>query len=277
MFGIAVARLDQLTEDEKIRYQSLYCGLCRTLKQRYSQVSTAALSYDLTFFVMLCNSLHEPSEDSGKSTCISHPFKEMPYVTTEWSNYAADLSVALAYHKCLDDVADDNSIKANIASKMLSSAYEKAKNNIPEECDVIEQSMKNIRQIENDTDSLPDDAASEFGRLLGFIFAKNQSIWEETMHKLGFQLGKFIYLMDAAIDVDEDIKNKSYNPFATLDFDQNDLRALLMNSIGDVTFYFEKLPVIQDEHILQCILYSGVWQKFNQKYEIPSKDTEKQA
>lgn len=73
MFGIAIARLDKITDAEKQRYQALYCGLCKSLKERYGQVSRLSLSYDLVFLAMLFDSLYEPEEKVGTFKCISHP------------------------------------------------------------------------------------------------------------------------------------------------------------------------------------------------------------
>ena len=41
------------------------------------------------------------------------------------------------------------------------------------------------------------------------IFAWKQDVWEDTLRRMGFFLGKFIYLLDAYDDVEEDIKNKN--------------------------------------------------------------------
>lgn len=267
MFGIAVARLDQVSDEEKNRYQALYCGLCRALKQRYGQVSRATLSYDLAFYIMLCNSLYEPVELQGEERCIMHPKKKMPYAQSVWSDVAADVSVCLAYHKCLDDVADDDSLKAKAGAAALINAYNKARKRIPEICSATELSMKHIRSIELNKEAAPDAAANEFGKLLGDIFAYNQGIWSETMYKLGDQIGRFIYMMDAAVDLSEDKKSGSYNPFANLDMNPSEMRTLLSTLIGNAAETFNKLPLEQDVHLMHSIIYAGVWQKFNHVYE----------
>lgn len=114
MFGFVMADAGALSEDEKERYRAVYCGLCLALRDRYGQLSRACLTYDLTFFVLLCNSLHEPAETQGASHCVMHPAPAAPrpWARSAWTDYAADLSVALAYHKALDDVADDGDLKA---------------------------------------------------------------------------------------------------------------------------------------------------------------------
>ncbi len=267
MFGIAIARLDKITDIEKQRYQALYCGLCKSLKERYSQVSRLSLSYDLVFLAMLFDSLYEPEEETGTFKCISHPTKQTPYSTSEYIDYAADLSVALAYHKCLDDVADDNSSKAKAATKILASSYAKAMERIPTECTAIEEAMAAIRKVEADANASPDDAAAEFGYLMAKIFAHYNDIWTETLYEFGLHLGRFIYLMDAAVDLKQDKEHGSYNPFATLHLDVEDMRTILQSIIGEAAIRFERLPLVKDDNLMRCVLYSGVWQKFNQTYE----------
>lgn len=265
MFGIVTASLSSINEDEKEHYHALYCGLCRALKDRYGQVSRAVLTYDLTFFVMLCNSLHEPAESTGESRCVTHPLKKMAYARSTWSDYAADLAVALAYHKCLDDWNDDRSPKARAAAAALKGAYMRATERIGVQCELIEAAMEETRHLEGAAGTGPDECAVVFGALLGQLFAHNQDIWANAMRTFGNQLGRFIYLMDAAVDYEDDKKSGSYNPFVKLGTSRDDMRTLLSVHIGEAAATFEKLPLEQDLHLMRSVLYSGVWQKFNEK------------
>lgn len=271
MFGIAVARLDQVSDEEKARYQALYCGLCFALKERYGQISRASLSYDLAFLVMLYDSLYEPPEMQGESHCISHPARKVPFARSIYSDLCADLSVVLAYHKCLDDVADDGSKAAKVAAGLLASSYRRAESRVPEQCAATREAMERIRAVEADPSAGPDDAARLFGDLLGFLFRTGGSLWGETLEDLGRAFGRFIYMMDAAVDYEDDMRTGSYNPFVALAAgsppDAASLRLVLQTMIGEACAYFEKLPLVQDVHLMRSVLYSGVWQKFNALYE----------
>ena len=139
MFGFVVASLGTVSDEEKARYQALYCGLCRTLRDRYGQVSRLTLTYDLTFYLMLCNALHEPPEEEGALRCPAHPTRVRSYARSRFADYAADLTVALAYHKCLDDWHDDRALRAKAAERLLAGSYAKAHERIPEQCAAIEQ------------------------------------------------------------------------------------------------------------------------------------------
>ena len=296
MFGFVAADAGALSEEEKERYRAVYCGLCLALRDRYGQLSRACLTYDLTFFVLLCNSLHEPVETKGASHCVMHPAPAAPrpWARSTWTDYAADLSVALAYHKVLDDIADDGDLKARAAERLLAGAYERARTRIPEQCAEIERAMAAIRTIEgaerNNTPALsdstetacvsplsadatdtalafdPDAAAREFGRMLGRLFAHNQGFWTEAMEELGRGLGRFIYLMDAAVDFNDDAASGSYNPFVTLGSDAEAMRATLSLAAADAAAPYERLPLVQDAHLMDAILYSGVWAQFNKAY-----------
>lgn len=269
MFGFVAADAGALSEEEKERYRAVYCGLCLALRDRYGQLSRACLTYDLTFFVLLCDSLHEPVETQGASHCVMHPAPALPrpWARSAWTDYAADLSVALAYHKVLDDVADDGDLAARAAERLLAGAYERARTRIPEQCAEIERAMAAIRAIEQGgAADDPDAAAHEFGRMLGRLFACNQGFWAETMEDLGRGLGRFIYLMDAAVDFADDAASGSYNPFVALGSDAEAMRATLALAAADAAAPYERLPLVQDAHLMDAILYSGVWAQFNKAY-----------
>ena len=58
-----------MTEDEKKRYRAVYCGLCRALKERYGLAGRMGLNFDMTFLILLLNSLYEPQEISSEAVC----------------------------------------------------------------------------------------------------------------------------------------------------------------------------------------------------------------
>ena len=99
---------------------------------------------------------------------------------------------------------------------------------------------------------------------------RDRDIWEEDLRKFGFYLGKFIYILDAYDDLEEDLKTGSYNPLKTLKKQCEDLetyeqrvKEILLMMMAEATAVFEKLPCLLDAEILRNILYSGVWSKYN--------------
>ena len=117
-----------------------------------------------------------------------------------------------------------------------------------------------------------------FGRIMEEIFAWKQDVWENSLRRMGFFLGKFIYLLDAYDDVEEDIKNKNYNPFSEQyimkGFDEQ-VRQILIMMMSQTCREFEKLPIIKYTDILRNILYSGVWVRFEAVHKQRKESGEK--
>lgn len=82
---------------------------------------------------------------------------------------------------------------------------------------------------------------------------------------MGSSLGKYIYLLDAYEDIEEDIKNHRYNPltrrFNNPDFEE-EIKTILTMIMANCCKEFEKLPILDNVEILRNILYSGVWYKY---------------
>ena len=263
MFGHIAANLHDLDEAEQQRYRAAYCGLCHALKERFGQASRFSLTYDMAFLTLLLGSLYEPQEQAGRERCVAHPMKPHDYLATRFTDYAADLSVALAYHKCLDDWNDDRSVRARAYAGMLERAYGDVKQRLPRQCAAIEDGLADIARIEQTPDAPPDAAANRFGALLGELFVCDEDIWSDTLRQFGGQLGRFIYFMDAACDLERDRRSGSYNPLSSFEMEKEDIDTVLTTFAGRATAHFEKLPLEQDLHLLRSVLYSGIWQKRN--------------
>lgn len=263
MFGNIVANFEDLTEEETSRYNALYCGLCHRIKKRYGQLPRAGLSFDLTFFVMVFNSLYEPEEKESSSACIAHPLEKKTLIQSEYSDYAADLTVLFTYHKCLDDWNDEKKLSSRSIAQLLKGSYKKACARRPAEAKVIEEGLARITRLEKQGETSLDAAANCFGEIMGELFSYKNDHWSESMKQFGHELGRFIYLMDAAIDQEEDAQSGSYNPFVAQDIDPDTIRTMLTILIGKTSEAFERLPFVQDIRLLRSVLYAGVWQQYN--------------
>lgn len=263
MFGYIQANLKDLSQEEKERYRAAYCGLCRTLGEKHGISSKLALSYDLTFVALLLSSLYEPEEKSGTQRCIIHPCSKHKYIANTYTEYAADMTVALTYFNSLDDWKDDKSLSRKCYASMLSSKYERVKEKWPKQCSVIETELEKLSEIESKKSANPDEAANCSGRFMEAVLVPKSDNWEPYLRKIGFGLGKFIYIADAACDYYSDKKKNSYNPLVLTGEKPENIRPALTGILGGVSKAFETLPLIQDEHLLKNILYSGIWLKYN--------------
>lgn len=264
MFGYVQVNLNDLNQEEKQRYKAVYCGLCHSLGERYGVSARMGLTYDLTFLALLLSSLYEPDERSGQSRCIVHPCKKHSYAMNKYTDYAADMTIALMYHKCLDDWNDEKKLSRKCYASMLFGFYRQVKERWPVQCECIEKELETISEIERNATLDPDGTANSFGRLMAGIFVMEKDHWEPYLQKIGYGLGRYIYLADAAVDLRQDLRKGNYNPLASLSVEPENLRSTLKIMLGDASEAFEALPLLQDVGLLRNILYSGIWMKYNQ-------------
>jgi hypothetical protein len=265
MFGYVVCNKKELDREEVKRYQNIYCGLCKTLERKYGQLSRIGLNYDMTFLILLLSSLYEPNEEEDNFRCALHPFHKRKEVTNRYTDYAADITVALAYHKCLDDWQDEHKKLQRQYAQLLEDDYKKVKSYYLRQCVAIENGISELNKIEKLPYSLADEAINCFGRLMSELFVVEEDFWSNSLRSFGYSLGRFIYLMDATMDYSKDKKTGNYNPLNSMGKKPYEMEELLSMIIGEATAEFEKLPLVQDAHMLKNILYGGVWQKYYAK------------
>lgn len=265
MFGYITVDPSALSKEEKSRYREYYCGLCRRLYTQYGSIGRATLTYDMTFLSMLLSSLYESEEITGSQRCMVHPVRAHPYRETPAIAYAADMNIILAYYQCLDDWHDDHNMVARQKSRRLEKSLPRTKEAYPYQSTVITESLERLGKMEKANELNPDLPANCFGELMGSLFIWRRDEYADTLWHMGAALGRFIYLLDAVNDLKADIKKQRYNPLvAQMETDFTPTLTLMM---AECTAAFERLPIRRDKHILQNVLYSGVWQK----YRVPTK------
>lgn len=267
MFGLVNANWKELTQEQQARYSSVYCGICRCIRNQSSNFARITLSYDMVFLALVHMSLYEPEETSGKLFCAMHPTKPRPWLENEFVRYAADMNVALAYYKALDDFHDDGSRSAKLLSSALEAHHSRIAQQYPRQCKAIADCIQELSALEAQNTANPDLPASCFGRLMEELMVYREDLWEQPLRGIGFSLGRFIYLADAMLDYDRDQKKKHYNPLLAqgLGKDPQIWEEYLLLAMGRCTESFEKLPLVQDKALLDNILYSGVWVQYRGK------------
>lgn len=259
MFGYVMANGAELSKDERKRYSAVYCGICRNIRQAASNPARLGLRYDMAFLALLLMSLYEPEETGGEHACLLHPFRE--WTDNEYIQYAADMNVALAYYKCLDDVADDDSLGAKVMTGWFEKAMPHLQKKYPRQCDAMESCIARLGELEKSGCGNPDETAGCFGELMGQLLTYKEDMWAPALYRMGYALGRFIYLADAAADYRRDKKKKRYNPYlaAGMEEDWAAWENYLVLAMARCTESYERLPLVQDKKLLDNILYSGVW------------------
>lgn len=262
MFGYIICNRKGLEQEELERYQGVYCGVCKALQKQFGQLERFSLSYDMTFLAIFLSSLYEPEEARTEFRCGAHPFQKRLAIENKYTDYAANITVALAYFKCKDDWEDEKKHLRKKYGEILEKSYQGVRQKYPRQCRKIEESIRELSEIEKSAVSLPDEAINCSGKMLSEIFVYEEDFWSGILRSFGYELGRFIYLMDAAVDYKEDIKKQNYNPLVKMNKRPDEVKDILTMEIGNAARQFEKLPIIQDDHLIRNILYGGVWQKY---------------
>lgn len=265
MFGYIVIDEPELKIKDFRKYRSYYCGLCRQLRKTYGVLGELTLSYDCTFLVMLLSALYEPQEREKECRCAAHPFEKHNTIINEYTEYVADMNIILAYYNSIDDWRDEKKIKKLFFAKAINRRKNKAEKRDKAKTDSIVKNLDELSKLEKENEESIDKVSGCFGRIMGDLFAYGDEIWHDTLYKLGFFLGKYIYILDAYEDIEDDIRNESYNPLKGIadnaDFDDT-VKTYLTMMMSECSRQFELLPIIKDATILRNILYSGVWSRY---------------
>lgn len=290
MFGYVVVSEQDLKIREFNLYRSYYCGMCMDLKENYGQTVRLTLSYDTVFLALLLTSLYEPEDLVRDIRCAVHPVEKHRTRQNDYTRYAADINIILSYYSCLDDWNDEKDPKKKMFAALLKSKSERACALYPEKVAVIRGKLSELSELEKragsreESDLTPaallDRTGSIFGDLLAEVFDCRKDTWSPALRRVGFNLGKFIYILDAYDDLEKDEKNGSFNPLLSMkDKPHLDdyVRGVLTMTLSDCTGAFETLPVVENIDILRNILYCGIWCKFEEVYRKRTGVTENSA
>lgn len=265
MFGYVTVNREELKIKDMRRYQSFYCGICRELKDRHGSLSRITLTYDMTFLAILLTGLYEGKHKEDCGRCLLHPLKKHPYLQNEYTAYAADMNLLLSYYNLLDNWFDERKALSYTAARSLRREFLAVCRRYPRQHRAVKRYMKLLRQCEQKNSRNLDRGAGLTGELMGEIFVYRQDAWENILRRLGFFMGKFIYLMDAYDDLEKDIRKGNYNPWAFLRQSENfmkDSEQILTMMMSECAREFEKLPIVEYVDILRNVLYSGIWTKY---------------
>ncbi len=298
MFGYVTPLKMELKLKDYEKFKAYYCGLCRTIKEDFGERYRLFLNYDMTFLAVLLDALSPEDTCYTPFRCVLHPFKSRLKVSNcKALHYAAFCNVSLAYYKLLDDVEDEKSLKSILASSLVK-GYSK---DIPKELlsleNNIESYLKELGKLEKAA-ALPKKASSSsvgidelshpFAELTAALlvsFSSNHP--QRLLWELGYNLGKWIYLIDAFYDLEDDIKKnrfnainacfneEGYNYEELYDKIKDRMDFILVSCASHCAKCLEALPLYKNEELLKNILELGLMEKIDKACKRSEEKDEK--
>ena len=272
MFGYVKPLPAELLVKEYEFYRATYCGICRAMKKHTGALSNVTLSYDSVFLALVRMLYIEDSDFSvEKHRCIAHPMKKRSMLSENPAiEYTARAFAILAYHKALDDIADESVAKKTLVATVkpiLKSGAKKAK--LEDIGTVVGKKLSEISELEKKATPSVDEPAHLFGELLGTVFSSGLDGNDRLVtYECGYHLGRFIYAADAAEDYDKDVKAGKYNPYALMygnapltDENKENIRLALLLECKGIENAVNLMPFGQRrvlENIIKNIIYLGL-------------------
>lgn len=266
MFGYVNVYADELKVRHYKDFKAYYCGLCRAVGKRCSQIARLGLSYDMTFLAIVLSSLSNDKTEYKTGPCIAHPITKRTSVISDRDvDYAADASVILFYLKLSDDWHDDKSLIALASMALFCRAYKKACKRLPELAEKIKKHLSDLSKLEKEGCGDIDICADCFAKITEELFSpdftesnKRQAAW------LGYNIGRWIYVIDALSDMEKDFKKKKFNPYLSgfsgdikkhITHTAENAAAPLTFTLENASSAFELMKIYKNKEIIENILY----------------------
>ncbi len=268
MFGYIRVYKPDLKISEYETYKSIYCGLCQQLGREYTPLARMTLSFDFTFLAALNMALAEDKPVYTKRKCPANPLKKCIMADLrEIQSHCCDCAVLMLWYKLEDDLKDHGTASRLRAAALYPAArlaYRKAAQRRPELDQLIGNNMRLQAETEAACTASVDLASEPTAQVLSGLFStlSEDPVQKRVLERLGYLLGRYVYLCDALDDLEDDREKGNYNPFLA---DQSARPEQIETAIG--TLYltiaeaaktFELLELKRFEPILANILYLGM-------------------
>jgi hypothetical protein len=220
MFGYIRPMKSELLVREYEEYKAVYCQLCRVLGDSLGIVSRFTLSYDAAFYAMIAIGLKGSAVPACGKRCTMNPAKKCQYIASTGQEYekAAALSVMMAYYKAKDNVADERfakSLLSRLTLPYLKRKYKKAQRNDPGMAQIITEMAEQQKRAETLSPVSLDACCEPTAQMLSSLMEElggDDRAHQIALKQFGYFLGRWVYLMDAADDLKDDLHSGSFNP-----------------------------------------------------------------
>lgn len=262
MFGYIRPLECELKVREQAEYRGYYCGLCKTIGARYGQIERLALSYDCAFLAaLLCAISGGNGFYSGNCGPRCYRGKRPIAARSPELDYAADVNVLLAWYQAADDAADEKSAKGFAARAALRRAYRKAAKAHPALDQEIREHTHRLRSYETEVVASTDEPSDTFGKTLSAVLLNAPMLPDgerAAAEWMFYNLGKWVYLIDAWDDRVRDRKSGGYNPFLQEEMSADQAAFLLNITLNEVGKAYDLLTMRHPSGLLDNIIYMGL-------------------
>jgi|AGTN01.3.fsa_nt_gi hypothetical protein len=267
MFGYVTADKPNMLMKDYSTYRAYYCGLCKALGKEFSQATRFSVNYDIAFLTLIAHNYRKITPVFKEGRCPAHPIgKKIPLVQAdEAQNTVAGINVILGYYKAEDDVKDGGFI-GYFARAFLKGKMKKASKRLPGLAKKIEENYNRLREYEKDKEKNVDLPAECFAQIMKDVGEAAAGKTDKPLEDLCYNLGRWIYFVDAYDDLKEDAAAGRYNPFLpegelTEERESEIFEKASFNirfSAAEIRKAYDAMDVSVSEGPLSNIIYCGI-------------------
>jgi len=220
LFGYIRPFKPELRICEYEAYKAVYCGLCGQLGRSFGPLARLTLSYDFAFFAMLYYAANDtPPVIENKRGCHFVLTRKRPVCQPgEALEFSADVAILSLYHKLRDNIQDGRLVSRTayrMSLPVVGLAHKKAAARHPECEAIIAAAMVAQHRLEQNGTSSIDAACQPTAQAMQDICAgmSQDATKKRVLERIGYLIGRYVYLCDALDDLTQDLKTGNYNPF----------------------------------------------------------------
>lgn len=286
MFGYIYPFKPDLKIKHYTTFKSYYCSLCHEIKKNYGNIPRISINFDTTFMAILLDSFSNNKPHIKKKICVIHPFEKKLIVKNNSSiNYASHINMILTHNKIIDDINDENNLFSKIIMPISNKYIKKLPDNLKFLNEIIFNQLNDLKKLEDSKENLSiDEFSHPFASIIKTIFefyGKTNNLNENNLQylkNLGYNLGKWIYIIDAFNDLEKDIENNSFNAILNSEnankenkFSISEFKIQIKDKFSSLLTYinlkclenFQKLSLVKNYDLIENILQIGMPSKLD--------------
>ena len=270
MFGYIIPDKPNMRIKDFALYRAYYCGLCKSIKKRNGNLLRLGLNYDIVLLSLVLHNIMECEPNIVDAKCFINPIKKHKEVAIDSINESVvDVNTLMAYYKSTDDYIDGTKFKGFLGKLLYNRNYKKAKKALPNLDASLKSNYEVLREMEKSKAEGIDIYADTFGKIMRDMGEEIcKSNYSEDAASFMYQIGRWIYFIDAIDDMRKDFEKGNFNPFLNRYKDmtpetvynekKQELEALLMDTENEIIKAYDKMKINVSEAPLSNIIYMGL-------------------
>ncbi|MBQ4538525.1 MAG: hypothetical protein II995_02840 [Oscillospiraceae bacterium] len=264
MFGYIKPLEPQLKVCELESYKAVYCGVCRGLSKRFGPAARCTLSYDFTFIAMLHAAINDSAPVFTPQRCPLNPFKKRPHLDyCDSVEFSCEMAILMLREKCADNVAD-SSFLPYLGWSILTPVIENISSDVEKKHPDASRIAREMTEAQKKAEALGSEAKIDIccdptASALGDIYSlmSKDKTTKRILKRMGYMLGRYMYLCDAIDDFDDDVKKNQFNPLSNYP-DDSEFDAVLRFTAAEAANAYALLDIKYFKEILDNIMFMGL-------------------